>query len=109
MGLPIPVRSHQLVPFPEAYSQFPGCPVWLRGGGQYIHPPPEEAGRVKSMKTKPCRLPLLFWALTDTHSMIDTGTILDQVVSHFNVVVDDGLQQRGPQVFVLGVHFGTGL
>lgn len=41
--------------------------------------------------------------------MIDTSAILDQVVSHLNVIVDDGFQQRGPQVFVLGIHLRTSL
>lgn len=44
LGLPLPVRLHQLALFPEAYSQFPGFPVWLRGEGQYIRLPPEEPG-----------------------------------------------------------------
>jgi len=41
--------------------------------------------------------------------MIDSGTALDQVMSHLNVIVDDRFQQRGPTVFVLGIHLGTGL
>lgn len=41
--------------------------------------------------------------------MIDAGAILDQVVSHLNVIVDDRFHQRGPQVFVLGIHFSAGL
>lgn len=41
--------------------------------------------------------------------MIDTGAVLDQVVSHFNVIVDDRFQQGRPHVFVLGVHFSTSL
>lgn len=41
--------------------------------------------------------------------MIDTGAVLDQVVSHLDVIVDDRFQQRGPQVFVLGIHLSTGL
>lgn len=41
--------------------------------------------------------------------MIDTGTALDQVVSHLNVIINDGFQQRSPQVFVLGVHLSPSL
>lgn len=41
--------------------------------------------------------------------MIDAGAILDEVVRHLDVIVDDRLQQWSPQVFVLGVHFSTGL
>lgn len=41
--------------------------------------------------------------------MIDAGAILDEVVRHLDVIVDDRLQQRRPQVFVLGVHFSTSL
>lgn len=41
--------------------------------------------------------------------MIDATTVLDQVVSHLNVIVDDRFQQRSPLVFVLGIHLSTGL
>lgn len=41
--------------------------------------------------------------------MIDAGTVLDQVASHLNVIVDDRFQQRSPQVFVLGIHLSTSL
>lgn len=41
--------------------------------------------------------------------MIDTGAVLDQVVSHLNVIVNDRLQQRGPHVFVLGIQLSTSL
>lgn len=41
--------------------------------------------------------------------MIDAGSVLDQIVSHLNVVVDDRLKQRGPTVLVLGIHLCSGL
>lgn len=41
--------------------------------------------------------------------MIDTGTILDQVASHLNVIIDDRFQQGSPQFFVLGIHLSTSL
>lgn len=45
----------------------------------------------------------------DTYNVIDTGAILDQVASHLNVIVDDSLQQRSPQVLVLGINLSTSL
>lgn len=41
--------------------------------------------------------------------MIDAGAVLDQVPGHVDVIVDDGFQQGGPQVFVFGVHISSGL
>lgn len=41
--------------------------------------------------------------------MVDTSPILDQVACHFYVVVDDCFHERGPQVFVLGIHISTSL
>lgn len=41
--------------------------------------------------------------------MIDGGTVLNQIMSHLNVIVDDRFQQRGPAVFVLRIHLSTGL
>lgn len=38
----IPAHSHRPAPSPEACWRFPGFPAWLRGGGQYIRPPPNE-------------------------------------------------------------------
>lgn len=43
--------------------------------------------------------------LPDTHSVIDAGSTLDQVPGHLHMVVDDGLQERGPHGFVLDVQF----
>lgn len=41
--------------------------------------------------------------------MIDTGTILDQVASHLNVIIDNRFQQGSPHFFVLGFHLSTSL
>lgn len=60
LGLPLPVRLHQLALFPEAYSQFPGFPVWLRGEGQYIRLPPEEPGHKDWNPYQPNRCKFMF-------------------------------------------------
>ena len=58
-ALPLPVHLHQPAPFPEACSKFPGFPVWLRGGGQYIRPPPEDKHRLKSNRPNPWKFTFL--------------------------------------------------
>lgn len=33
--------------------------------------------------------------------------MLDEVTGDFNVIIDDGFQQRRPQLFVLSVHLSS--
>lgn len=47
----LPVRLHQLVLSLAACWRFPGCPVWLHGGDQYIHPPPKQQRHEQIMKS----------------------------------------------------------
>lgn len=50
---------------------------------------------------------LFFFFKCVTYNMIDGGPMLDEVTGDFNVIIDDGFQQRRPQLFVLSVHLSS--
>lgn len=67
-------------------------------------------GRTKRHQKPTCSaLPRRRRVRAETYDVVDAGAVLDEVARHLDVIVDDGLQQRRPQLFVLGVHFGARL